>query len=81
GAGTVKGIALFMYIWLTLSMILAWVNKLIEKTPAGRITPLLTYLVGYGPLLCAVTFASYVYEARGAEMKWDKTIKTGKVNV
>ncbi len=81
GAGTVKGIVLFMYTWLTLSMVLAWINKLIEKTPAGRATPLINYVVGYGPLLCAVTFASYVYEARGAEMKWDKTVKTGKVNV
>jgi len=35
--------------------------------------------VGYGSLLCACTFASYVKELRGAEMTWDKTEKTGKV--
>jgi hypothetical protein len=33
----------------------------------------------YGPFLCAVTFAAYVKELRGAEMKWDKTEKTGKI--
>ena len=30
-------------------------------------------------LLCACTFASYIKELRHAEMKWDKTEKTGKV--
>ena len=29
----------------------------------------------------AARFAAYVYEARGAEMKWDKTEKSGKVAV
>jgi hypothetical protein len=33
--------------------------------------------VGYGSLLCSCTFASYIKELRGAEMKWDKTEKTG----
>jgi hypothetical protein len=37
------------------------------------------YIAGYGPLLCACTFASYIKELRHAEMKWDKTEKTGKV--
>ena len=36
-------------------------------------------LGGYGAFLCAVTFASYVKELRGADMKWDKTEKTGKI--
>ena len=35
----------------------------------------------YGPLLCAVTFASYLDELRGADQSWDKTIKTGKVSL
>lgn len=81
GRAAVRGLILFMYLWLTLSMVLAWLNKLIEKTWAGRATPLFSYIVGYGPLLCAVTVASYVYELRGAEMKWDKTEKTGKADV
>ncbi len=36
---------------------------------------------GYGTLLCACTFASYVKELRKAEMTWDKTEKTGKVTI
>jgi hypothetical protein len=37
--------------------------------------------VGYGSLLCACTFASYVKELRKADMTWDKTEKTGKVTI
>ena len=39
----------------------------------------LVYVVGYGPLLTAMTAASYVKELQGAEMRWDKTEKTGRV--
>ncbi|NNE71806.1 MAG: glycosyltransferase family 2 protein, partial [Rhodothermales bacterium] len=80
GESAVRVIILFMYLWLTLGMVAAWGAKNLEGTPLARMVPALIYIVGYGPLLCAVTFASYIYEARGAEMKWDKTVKTGKVN-
>jgi hypothetical protein len=30
-------------------------------------------LVGYGPLLCAITAAAYVKELLGKEMVWEKT--------
>jgi cellulose synthase/poly-beta-1,6-N-acetylglucosamine synthase-like glycosyltransferase len=73
---------LFLYAWLALCMPVAYVAKVIEKLPrVGCLSWPLVYLAGYGPLLCTVTFASYVMEARGAEMKWDKTVKTGKVAV
>ncbi len=39
----------------------------------------LLYIVGYGPLLCAITFAAYLCEAGGDSIAWDKTVKTGKV--
>ena len=42
-------------------------------------TRLLTYIVGYGPILCAVTVDSYIKEWRGAARTWDKTEKTGRV--
>jgi hypothetical protein len=42
------------------------------------VAPLL-YIVGYGPLLTTMTAASWVKEARGAEMRWEKTEKTGKL--
>ena len=75
-----RSIILFSYAWLAGAMLVAWTAKLLEPKRGWRIlSPPLVYIAGYGPLLCAVTFTSYVKEARGAEMKWDKTEKTGKV--
>lgn len=80
--GLATGILLFSYVWLSGSMLAAWLVKLLDARFGRRVrwlvAPLL-YLVGYGPLLCAVTAAAYVKEARGAEMRWDKTEKTGAV--
>ncbi|MCU1422980.1 MAG: glycosyl transferase [Microbacteriaceae bacterium] len=71
---------LFVYVWISISMLGAVLARKIEKTRIGRVlTPLLIYLVGYGPLLCAVTVDSYVKEARHVEQKWDKTEKVGRV--
>jgi cellulose synthase/poly-beta-1,6-N-acetylglucosamine synthase-like glycosyltransferase len=78
--GWIGWILVFIYAWLGLSMAAAYLAKAAEPRRFGRwLSPLLVYLVGYGPLLCACTFASYVKELRGAEMKWDKTEKTGKM--
>ena len=61
-------------------MLGAWLARVIEKTAAGRVlSPLLTYLVGYGPLLCAITVDSYIKEWRKADAVWIKTEKTGRV--
>jgi hypothetical protein len=61
-------------------MLVAWLAKEVERWARWRrLSPVLLQIAGYGPLLCAVTFAAYVKEARGAEMKWDKTEKTGAV--
>jgi hypothetical protein len=61
-------------------MVGAWAARKVEKTWAGPVlTPVLIYLSGYGSLLCAITFDSYIKEARHAEAKWDKTEKTGRV--
>lgn len=76
----IKSVILLAYIWVGAAMAVAYLGKVFEAR--GWPTALsrgMVYLGGYGPLLCAVTFASYAYEARGAEMKWDKTEKTGKV--
>lgn len=71
---------LFVYSWISLSMVGAWLAKRLETTRAGRwLTPPLVYLVGYGPILCAITFDAYVKEYRGAAQVWDKTEKTGRV--
>jgi cellulose synthase/poly-beta-1,6-N-acetylglucosamine synthase-like glycosyltransferase len=71
---------LFVYTWISVSMLGAWLAKVIESTVVGRLlSPLLIYVVGYGPLLCAVTFDSYIKEYRHAESIWDKTEKIGRV--
>jgi glycosyltransferase involved in cell wall biosynthesis len=73
---------LFIYAWPAASMPAACLAKVAEPRRFGRfLSPLVVYIVGYGSLLCACTFASYVKELRGAEMKWDKTEKTGKMVV
>ena len=60
-------------------MAVAYLGKLAEGRWAGRITgPLFVYLGGYGPLLCAITFAAYLKELRHAEAHWEKTEKTGR---
>jgi cellulose synthase/poly-beta-1,6-N-acetylglucosamine synthase-like glycosyltransferase len=80
--GYLTGGILFIYAWPAASMAVAYLAKAAEPHRFGRfISPLVVYVVGYGSLLCACTFASYVKELRGAEMKWDKTEKTGKMTI
>lgn len=75
-------VILFAYVWMAASMPVAWLARLVEPTRWGRaLSPALVYVVGYGPLLCAVACNSYVKELRGAAMTWDKTEKTGKVGM
>jgi cellulose synthase/poly-beta-1,6-N-acetylglucosamine synthase-like glycosyltransferase len=71
---------LFRYAWVALSMLAAYGALEMErrKLPSWLCSTVL-YIVGYGPLLCAVTMGSYIKELRGASMTWDKTVKTGKV--
>jgi cellulose synthase/poly-beta-1,6-N-acetylglucosamine synthase-like glycosyltransferase len=71
---------LFAYVWLSTSMLAAYGVKRLEAVPfAGRAARPLIYLVGYGPLLCAITAAAYLKEIQGTEMVWEKTEKTGAV--
>ncbi len=71
---------LFTYVWLSASMLAAWLVKELERVPVlGRLAPALLYVVGYGPLLCAISATAYVKQARRAEMVWDKTEKTGAI--
>jgi cellulose synthase/poly-beta-1,6-N-acetylglucosamine synthase-like glycosyltransferase len=75
-------ITLAIYIWIPFSMVGAWLAREVESTWIGPfLSPLLIYLVGYGSLLCAITFDSYIKELRHADAKWDKTVKTGRVVV
>ena len=75
-------VLVFVYAWLGGSLAVAYLAKTAEPKPGGRwISAIILYIVGYGTLLCACTFASYVKELRGAEMRWDKTEKTGKMTI
>jgi cellulose synthase/poly-beta-1,6-N-acetylglucosamine synthase-like glycosyltransferase len=75
-----RGLELFTYLWLAGCMVVAYLAKVTETRRLGRfISPVLLYIGGYGPLLCAITLAAYVKELRGAEAVWEKTEKTGKV--
>jgi hypothetical protein len=71
---------LFIYAWMSCSMAAAYLVKVLSGwSRAGWLIAPLVYVVGYGPLLCAMTAAAYVKELRGAEMRWEKTEKTGAV--
>jgi hypothetical protein len=81
-SGGLFAITVAIYIWIPFSMVGAWLAREIEPTWIGRfLSPVLIYLVGYGSLLCAITFDSYFKELRHAESVWDKTEKTGRVVV
>ncbi|WP_158868247.1 glycosyltransferase family 2 protein [Leifsonia sp. AG29] len=77
---TLFALTLAIYIWIPFSMVGAWLARRAERTRAGRwLAPALIYLAGYGSLLCAITFDSYLKELAGAEARWDKTEKVGRV--
>lgn len=80
-AGQVRGFLLFAYLWVALCMVPAYLGKCLDRAGLHRTSRALLYVVGYGPFLCAITFAAYVLEARGAAQVWDKTEKTGKVAI
>ncbi|AYF97955.1 glycosyltransferase family 2 protein [Protaetiibacter intestinalis] len=73
-------LTLFVYVWISAAMLAAWAARAVEATRVGRwLSPLLIYLVGYGPMLCAITVDSYIKEWRRADASWIKTEKVGRV--
>lgn len=74
----IRVITLLIYAWPALSMVSAYFARLCDNRAGSRwLSPILVMVVGYGPLLCAIGVAAYVKELRGADMKWEKTDKTG----
>jgi hypothetical protein len=74
------GLLRFLYVWLVGSMAVTYLAKVLAARLRLAVLPAaLIYLAGYGAFLCAVTSAAYGREIQGAGLKWDKTIKTGKV--
>jgi len=79
-AAVVTAVALFAYAWQAGCMLCAALLGRLETVPVARVAvPPLLYVIGYGPLLAAMTAAAYVKELRGAEMRWEKTQKSGKI--
>jgi cellulose synthase/poly-beta-1,6-N-acetylglucosamine synthase-like glycosyltransferase len=82
-SGTAETVwTLFVYSWLVLCIPMAFAVRKLELSRWGRwLAPVGLYLVGFGPMMCAITVDAYLKEYRGAAMTWDKTEKTGRVTV
>lgn len=66
------------YAWISTCMLAAYlVKRLAASHRVPRLVAPLVYLVGYGPVLCAITGSAYLMELSGAEMTWEKTEKIG----
>ncbi len=73
---------LFTSLWLSMCMFFAWLIYRMDRAGISRrINNVLLLLVGYGPFLCAITFAACMAELRHFQPKWDKTEKLGKVKI
>jgi cellulose synthase/poly-beta-1,6-N-acetylglucosamine synthase-like glycosyltransferase len=71
----------FMYVWVSLCMLAAWGVYRLEKADASRRwRNALLILVGYGPLLCAISFAALATAWR-RNLRWEKTVKSGNVTI
>ncbi len=76
---------LFLYAWLSLAMVFAWLaawlEGKVEDHPRLQWVPqVVLYIAGYGAFLCAVTFAAYIKEFKGEARTWDKTEKKGAMS-
>jgi len=68
--------------WTGISTLAAWLVYRIDKAGAPKwLRNSLLVLVGFGPLLCAMAFAAIIAQFRKADLKWDKTIKSGKAKI
>lgn len=68
--------------WTGLSTLAAWLVYRLDRAGAPKwLRNIFLILVGYGPLMCAITFAAIVAEFRKTDLRWDKTIKSGKARI
>lgn len=76
----VEVLTLVFYAWTVIAMLSAWLVRWVERLPGGRWpSRVLLYVVGFGPVLCAITLDAYAKQWRGASTAWDKTEKSGRV--
>ena len=68
--------------WSALSTLAAWGVYRLDRAGAPKwLRNILLVLVGYGPLLCAISLGATIGQLRSADLKWDKTIKSGRVKL
>jgi cellulose synthase/poly-beta-1,6-N-acetylglucosamine synthase-like glycosyltransferase len=71
-----EGLLLCMDAWVALCMFCAFgVYRLSRLQVSPLLINFLIAIVGYGPLLCSVTFFSFMAEMRKSNIIWDKTEK------
>ncbi len=75
-------LALIVLGWTAISTAAAWVIYRLDKAGVSKwLRDPLLVLFGYGPLLCAIACGAIVAELRRSDLKWDKTVKSGKVRM
>ena len=72
----------FMYAWVTLCMPAAYIVYRLEKAGVARwLRNTLLLLVGYGPLLCVISFTALATVWRRNNLQWEKTVKSGNARI
>jgi cellulose synthase/poly-beta-1,6-N-acetylglucosamine synthase-like glycosyltransferase len=81
--GSWQAIAAFLLLgWSGLSTLLAWGVYRLDKAGAPRwLSNTLLVVVGYGPLMSAIALAAFAAQAMKADLRWDKTMKSGKARI
>jgi len=71
-----EALLLMMDAWVSLCMLFAWLTYRLAKTKAPAwLVNLCIIIVGYGPVLCTITFLAFIAETRKSSTVWDKTEK------
>lgn len=73
---------LIILAWTAISTLAAWLVYRMDLAGAPKwLRNIFLLLVGYGPLMCAIAFAAIVAELRKSDLRWDKTVKSGKARI
>lgn len=74
--------SLMSYAWISLCMVAAWGVYALEKRGLWPwLRNMLLIVVGYGPVLTAISIAAMVAEWKKTDLRWDKTLKTGRARI
>lgn len=70
------GLLIFMDAWISICMFFAWAIYRLALAGAPKwLVHILLMIVGYGPLLCAITLIAFIAELRKSTIVWNKTEK------